>query len=95
MLLFSIAFSAMLSGYDAYVNACTSQGDSKMVCKCQADFLALKLTDDEILQLTVAGSNAEHGRNDKVQQIIQHNPKIIVAVEKLEKQSVACGQEFN
>lgn len=94
MLLISIAFSALLSGYDIYINACSAQGDSRQICKCQADFLALKLADDEILQLSVAGSAAAQGNMERIEKIARENPKVITAVEKLEKEAAACGQEF-
>jgi hypothetical protein len=95
MLLFSLAFSVLLSGYDAYINACSSQGDSREFCQCQADFLALELSDDKIFELAVAGSNAMSGRNDRLKKMANQHPDILIAVEKLEKQSAACGQELN
>jgi len=92
MLLFSIAFFAMLSGYDAYVNACSSQGDNIDFCKCQADFLALKISDDNMLELAVAGANAMSGRGERLKELAKNQPDVVVAMQKLEKETVACDE---
>lgn len=81
----------MLSGYEAYVNACSSNAETRKICECQADFLSTSLTDDEVLALTVAGSNAMQGKTDRVKKLAETNPRAIVALEKLEKQAIACG----
>lgn len=80
----------MISGYDAYVNVCSTGAEDKQVCKCQADFLAINLSDDEILELAVAGSNALQGRDDRLRELAEKNPKVIVAFGRLEKQAKAC-----
>lgn len=90
MLLFSIAFSAMLSGYEAYINACSSTEGEKAICKCQADFLALQISDEKILELTIASSMAMQGRDDRLRDFAEKNPDVVVAIEKLEKQAEAC-----
>lgn len=90
MLVFSIALASMISGYDAYVNACSTKAENRAVCECQANFLALSLDDDEILALTVAGSNAMGGRTDRLKELAEKNPKAVVALKKLESQAIAC-----
>jgi hypothetical protein len=90
MLIFSIAFATMLTGYEAYINACSSSDGDKKICKCQADFLSLQISDDKILELTIASSMAMQGRDDRLRDMAEKNPDIVVAIEKLEKQALAC-----
>ena len=80
----------MLSGYDAYINACSSDDNSREICKCEADFLALQLPDEQILELTVATTKALQGRDDRLREMAQNHPEIVVAVEKLERQAAVC-----
>lgn len=93
MLLFSIAFSVMISGHEAYINACSSQNENRAVCECQANFLAHKISDDKILQLAVAGSNALRGKTDKMHQLMKNSPDIVVALQKLEQEAANCHAE--
>lgn len=94
MLILSLAFSVLISGYDAYINACSSQGEPHLTCKCQADFLSLNLSDEKILEIAIAGSNAAQGRTDKMKELATKHPDAVIALEKLERQSLACGREF-
>lgn len=77
-------------GYDAYIFACTTDGESEESCSCQADVLARNLTDEEIYILTEAGVAAYSGDTEKVNYVMENHPSIILAMKNLSIDAEIC-----
>lgn len=78
-------------GYNAFVFACTSDGETEGVCKCQAQILSRQLPDDKIMLLAQAGAAASQGDVSQIDNIIENHPDILYAMKSLSVETEICA----
>ena len=82
-------------GYDAFIFACTTDGEKEEICNCQADVLARDLTDEQIYILTEAGVAASNGDIETIDNVMENHPEVIIAMKNLSIDAEICVAAAN